>query len=307
MAGRRISYALALAGTVAFYWASRNWLSAVLLVTAMFLPWLSLIVTLPAIVTGRGQFQCPDHVTVGTPAKAEVSFTSRFPIPPISGKLRLVFPATGKTKKIKPGLALPTSHCGAFRVRCGHFWAGDYMGLFRLPVFLRENRLVLVRPNPVRPAEIPDMTRYLNTVTRPKAGGGYSEIHELREYRPGDNLRQIHWKLSAKTGDLIVREPMEARQDAVILTMELRGTPDVLDHKLGRLLGMSSLLAENSIRHRILCYTGSGMSNLLVSSEQEAVDAVDVLLQQPLAPEGEVPLYPKAIWQHHIGGDADAE
>ena len=197
-----------LAAAVAFYWASRNWLSAVLLVTAVFLPWLSLLLTLPAIILGKGQLRCPDQVTLGTPAKATLSFSSRFPMPPVSGKLRLVTLSTGKGQRVKPGAPLPTGHCGAFRLRCGHFWVADYMGLIRLPVFLREDRLVLVRPIAVKPTEMPDINRYLNTVTRPKAGGGYAEIHELREYRPGDNLRQIHWKLSAKTGDLIVREPM---------------------------------------------------------------------------------------------------
>lgn len=307
MIGRRIIYALSLAAAVAFYWASRNWLSAILLLLAVGIPWLSLLLTLPAIFIGKGQLRCPDKVTVGTPAKAIFTFTSRFPVPPTMGSLRLVTLATGKTRRIKPGALLPTDHCGAYRLRCRHFWAADYMGIFRLPVFQKEDRLVLVRPMAVKPAEMPDLNRYLNTVTRPKAGGGYSETHELREYRPGDNLRQIHWKLSAKTGDLIVREPMEARQDAVLLTMELTGTPDILDHKLGKLLGVSSLLAENGIRHRIACYTGKGMLDLSVSNEQEAVDAVDVILQQPLAAPEDTPAYPKAIWQHHIGGAADGE
>ncbi|MBR2633811.1 MAG: DUF58 domain-containing protein, partial [Lentisphaeria bacterium] len=43
---------------------------------------------------------------------------------------------------------------------------------------------------------------------RPKPGGGYGENYEIRQYRPGDNLNQIHWKLSAKVGDLMLREPM---------------------------------------------------------------------------------------------------
>lgn len=307
MVGRRIVYTLSLAAAVAFYWASRNWLSAILLLMAVGLPWLSLILALPAIITGKGQFQCPSHVTVGTPAKAVFTFTSRFPAPPVSGKLRLVTLSTGKGKRIQPGSALPTDHCGAYRLRCSHFWAADYMGLIRLPVFLKENRLVLVRPIAVKPAEMPDMSRYLNTVTRPKPGGGYSETHELRQYRPGDNLRQIHWKLSAKTGDLIVREPMEARQDAVLLTMELSGTPEILDFKLGRLLGMSSLFAENGIHHKIACYTGNGILDFSVSNETEAMDAIDTLLQQPLATPEDTPTYPKAIWQHHIGGAADGE
>lgn len=302
MAARRIVYGIALAGAVAFYWASRNWLSAVLLITAVCLPWLSLILSLPAILQCKVSLQCPGAVSIGVPAKVSVVVSCRFPAPPVSGKLRLWVLATGKKRRIKPGTALPTDHCGAYRLQCSHLWTADYLGLIRVPVRLRENRLVLVRPMAILPEQLPDVSRYLCNITRPKPGGGYAENHELREYRPGDNLRQIHWKLSAKTGDLIVREPMEAEQNAVHLTMELSGAPEVLDRKLGQLLGMSSYLAENNIKHRILCYTGKGMVDLGISNGQESVDAIDLLLQQPLAAEEEIPVYPKSLWRHHIGG-----
>lgn len=302
MAARRIVYGIALAGAVAFYWASRNWLSAVLLIIAVAIPWLSLIVSLPAIFSCKAALQCPAAVTVGVPAKVSLTAKCRFPMPVVGGKLRLLTVATGKKKRLKPGAALPTEHCGAYRLQCRNLWAADYMGLIRLPVRLREDRLVLVRPVTILPEQLPDLSRYLCNITRPKPGGGYAENHELREYRPGDNLRQIHWKLSAKTGELIVREPMEAQQNAMHLTMELSGEPEVLDRKLGQLLGMSTYLAENNIKHRILCYTGKGMADLSVSNAQEALDAIDHLLQQPAAPEEEIPVYPKSLWRHHIGG-----
>ena len=40
----------------------------------------------------------------------------------------------------------------------------------------------------------------------PSKGYDVSEIKELREYRDGDRLSQIHWKLSTKSMDLIVKE-----------------------------------------------------------------------------------------------------
>ena len=66
---------------------------------------------------------------------------------------------------------------------------------------------------------------------------------------------------------------------------------------------MSRYLAENNVRHRILCYTGSGMVTLSVSNETDVLTAVDTLLQQRVAPMGETPSYPKALWRYHIGGD----
>lgn len=39
-----------------------------------------------------------------------------------------------------------------------------------------------------------------------KKGNDYSETFQLREYVPGDGIKQIHWKLSEKLDKLIVRE-----------------------------------------------------------------------------------------------------
>lgn len=42
--------------------------------------------------------------------------------------------------------------------------------------------------------------------SRERGGDDPSEIFQIRDYQPGDKLRSVHWKLSAKTEELIVRE-----------------------------------------------------------------------------------------------------
>ena len=42
-------------------------------------------------------------------------------------------------------------------------------------------------------------------VAAPRAGSG-NELFGIREYRPGDSLRRIHWRSSARHGELVVRE-----------------------------------------------------------------------------------------------------
>lgn len=39
-----------------------------------------------------------------------------------------------------------------------------------------------------------------------RKGGDPSEMFDIREYAPGDDVRTIHWKLSSKTDELIVRQ-----------------------------------------------------------------------------------------------------
>jgi uncharacterized protein (DUF58 family) len=43
------------------------------------------------------------------------------------------------------------------------------------------------------------------SVAAPRAGSG-NDLFGIREYRPGDSLRRIHWRSSARHGELVVRE-----------------------------------------------------------------------------------------------------
>ena len=51
------------------------------------------------------------------------------------------------------------------------------------------------------------------------------ELINLRHYRPGDAMRTVHWKASARVRRLLVRETSEERQDAYMILLE---TPDSL-------------------------------------------------------------------------------
>ena len=46
-------------------------------------------------------------------------------------------------------------------------------------------------------------------------------FHALREYVPGDDRRHIHWRSSAKTGALMVRQFEESRQSRIAVAVDL--------------------------------------------------------------------------------------
>lgn len=52
--------------------------------------------------------------------------------------------------------------------------------------------------------------------------GGNEEFFGLRHYRPGDNPRRIHWKRSARTGQLYVREMSRPRVQQVWCIIDTR-------------------------------------------------------------------------------------
>ncbi len=49
-------------------------------------------------------------------------------------------------------------------------------------------------------------------------------FHALREYVPGDDRRQVHWKSSAKLGQLMVRQYEQSLQSRVVVALDLTET-----------------------------------------------------------------------------------
>lgn len=308
MALRRIGYLAALAAATVFYIAYQQWLGWFALVLILALPWFSLALSIPAMVLFTAEPEGPERVPIGVDADLRLMGRCRLPVPPFRGKLRVERIPTGEQWVQKTSLVLPTDHCGGLKVSVDTVWVYDYLGLFRLRVKKIGTRRVLVYPRVLAMKKLPDLEKYLARSWRPKAGGGFAENHEMRLYRPGDSLNQIHWKLTAKTGKIIIREPMIPDRGLILLTMNLRGDAPTLDRKFGRLLWLGQYLLEQSIGFELRVLTGSGIRSWRVDHAQALTAAVDELLCQPPALEGDLRTREyRASWQHHIGGEPDED
>ncbi len=56
-----------------------------------------------------------------------------------------------------------------------------------------------------------------------KRGNDFSDVHEIREYIPGDKLMSIHWKLSAKRDILMVKDRVSMSDKQLVILPELCG------------------------------------------------------------------------------------
>jgi uncharacterized protein (DUF58 family) len=83
--------------------------------------------------------------------------------------------------------------------------SGDPIGLFRHRGPSIDSELALVLPRFTALAERPQTREVEASLAAPRAGSG-TEMFGVREYRRGDPLRRIHWRSSARHGELIVRE-----------------------------------------------------------------------------------------------------
>jgi len=306
MLGRRFSYLAVLLLSFIFFCFYKEWFSWLMLMAVLFLPLLSLLLSLPAMVTTRVFLVCPEQVRSDVPARIALRCSCRLPAPPVRSKVVLENHLTGQRYTGLPGEHVPTGHCGLVTVHCKGLRLYDYLGLIGFPLKGKRECQVCVLPRPIPGAVPPPAREQVVTNWKPKPGGGFAENHDLRLYRPGDDLRHIHWKLSAKTGQLIYREAMEPVQKAYLLQLTLFGTPEELDRKLGRLLWLSQTLLAQNQPHVIHCQTGSGMLRLEVTDVATQEAALRTILAGTPADSEVRPGKKEALWQCYIGGGQDA-
>jgi uncharacterized protein (DUF58 family) len=83
--------------------------------------------------------------------------------------------------------------------------SSDPLGIFRSRHFCADTEVALVLPRFTSLVARPQTRELEASLAAPRAGSG-TELFGVREYRPGDALRRIHWRSSARHGELVVRE-----------------------------------------------------------------------------------------------------
>ena len=286
MVSRRIFYVVLVGAAVLFQIFFRFYLSTFVLVLILVLPVLSLLLSLPGLVGGR-LLVFPQSPTAaqGEQAVFQITLHNPSPFPLIRPRARLVWTnqLTGETgrSRMDVGLQEPVSltvtasHCGRLVCRTAGVWSCDLLGLFPLPVRQGPEGAVLVLPPRLELEQGEDLTGGQNdgVVLRPRPGGGPGEDYDLREYRPGDPLRSVHWKLSSKLDELVVRETLEPQQAAIVVTYDHFGTPEVLDRTFAQLCALSRWLLEQDRPHHI-----QWAAPATGATEDRAVDSETALL-----------------------------
>lgn len=108
-------------------------------------------------------------------------------------------------------------------------------------------------------------------------GRDRSEVFDVRDYREGDSLKSIHWKLSARLGDIIVKEPARPADYDMALFYDLASSNAFDENEAGILNAALSALVSVS-----LGLVRLGVSHTLVTinngvAEGSAIDDFPVL------------------------------
>ena len=153
------------------------------------------------------------------------------------GKVTLRFRLPGKKKRKKisiprlsgqQALTIPVSTdvCGLHPVILKRVKVYDYLGLFSHGRRKKLRAQAAVFPAaPAMDITLPEtFLPHLEGEDTPQmalAGSSTQEIRQIRDYQPGDSYRTIHWKQSARTDTLMVREYAKEGKRSLTVTLDM--------------------------------------------------------------------------------------
>lgn len=150
----------------------------------------------------------------------------------------------------------------------------------QVPVFPGKSDMIEV-------TEIPYSEGY-DEYTEPDLKGNLSsDIKEIREYRPGDRLARIHWKLSSKMEELAVKEMERTSVMSLVVVPEL--VKECISTTVETLDAVSRELADRGERFEICLFNNASCSfdEYVIDNEEALKDCYRGMYFLPLYEAGE--------------------
>jgi uncharacterized protein (DUF58 family) len=204
---------------------------------------------------------------------------------------------------LRPGETRELVVEGRFPAR-GVFREADAGLLSRFPIglFRKYRRATLAREIVVYPlAEMTAMPPVPAEDSRggrplPRQRGGGPDIRTLREFSPGDDLRDLHWKQSARMRRWIVRE-REAERDRVIFLTIDNALPSPIDsaalerleRAVARCAGCALLLLSRGAE---VGFLARGVKVSAQTGRNQRLRILDALARLPALPAEAAPDFP---------------
>ena len=268
-------------------------------------------------ITGRIRIS-ENIITMNRPFEigVRVENGTRLPLPEIFLRIAIEDTISGeallaKSKALLAGseqgtvsFTLDAAHTGALDVRLERLTVKDHLGIFErrcnVPSDVRSITILPGRPQIEQP--VPDTAAKLSDDEGGEFRKGQSAVDpsELRKYQRGDSLRNVHWKVSARTLDLMVKETGDPLEHKTLLYLNLRLPQDDNSKKNRKKVAseatfdrtkrdifmqlvsdVSSAMQENGRGHRVVWadQKNSCIRTFMITDEQSLKDMLCALVR----------------------------
>lgn len=177
--------------------------------------------------------------------------------------VELYFPIQSRNSQ-KIDFQLTSKFCGKIKIRTDFVMIYDPIRLFKAKTARNIQTEITIMPS------YQEINGYIldscyiddesNKFSQTKSGDDPSEVFDFHEYRTGDKPSRIHWKLSSKKDEFIVRDLSMPINEKTVLFPDIRCyenseyTLPVFDTIMESIMSLSVFLLENEHPHYIIRY-----------------------------------------------------
>ena len=145
-------------------------------------------------------------------------------------RARVVTSCLAPKRSVRVGYTLTFPRRGRYELGPVRISTSFPLGLVRSSAWLRRRRSVTVWPavGKLRPAwyALLRQSQLGQRTAQPRKGRLEGDYYGLREWRPGDSRRWIHWRTTARLDELTVKQFEQRRDEALTLVIDLWAPED---------------------------------------------------------------------------------
>ncbi len=200
----------------------------------------------------------PHRVVAGERALGQMTVTNsgekgllpvRMELPVGNGLAEFIIPGLAAAAVHEELFAVPTHRRAVIVAGPAESVRGDQLGLLRRAVRWTDPVELFVHPVTARlRTSAAGLVRDLEGEITKKITNNDISFHALRAYVPGDALRNVHWRTSARTGQLMVRQFEETRRSQLTIVHSAESAGYASDDEFELGVSVTASLALQVIR-----------------------------------------------------------
>lgn len=177
---------------------------------------------------------------------------------------------------------LKTCHCGVVTFYLEKLTVSDYFGIFRGKCQIesvQKEMYILPWTNVPMADALAEAGDFEG-----KYGEDVYETYEVREFRDGDDVRWIHWKLTAKMDILLLREYLKTSESGVMISLDFRKekerqfSREELDLFLDKASSLSWEILKWGVSHFVVWNRENEEITLFIEEEEKFIEYQMILI-----------------------------
>lgn len=195
-----------------------------------------------------------------------------------AGRAAFELPALAPGGEHEELFAIPTAQRAVLDVGPVTAVRTDPLALLRRERHLSRVDTLYIHPKTLRvEGSAAGLVRDLEGQTVPKVSDNDVAFHALRGYVPGDDRRHIHWKSSAKTGTLMVRQFEETRRSHLLTMISTRLEDYASDDEFELAISVAGSLGTQALADDQQLSVVASQASLPARSVQQFLDGLSGL------------------------------